>query len=170
MNYGVYLKYDVANGEGIRCSLFVSGCSHRCPGCFNSAAWDKDYGKEFTKDFEDQIIKDLNEVRGNLKIAGLSLLGGEPFENMEGLLPLIRRVVNECPGKNIWAWSGYTFEEILDDPKKAALLQYVDVLVDGRFIEEKKKLGIRFKGSTNQRIIDVKNSVSEGKVILYKED
>ena len=172
MNYADIKIADVANGLGVRVSLFVSGCNHHCKGCFNEEAWDFNYGKEFTNDTIDEIIKDLN----NPYIAGLSLLGGEPleYENQKGILPLVKKVKQTYPEKNIWCYTGFTFDkDVIDGMCKKwedtkELLSYIDVIVDGKFEEDKKDLSLRFRGSSNQRIIDVQKSLKENKVILYE--
>ncbi len=172
MNYADIKIADVANGLGVRVSLFVSGCNHHCKGCFNEEAWDFNYGKEFTNDTIDEIIKDLN----NPYIAGLSLLGGEPleYENQKGILPLVKKVKQIYPEKNIWCYTGFTFDkDVIDGMCKKwedtkELLSYIDVIVDGKFEEDKKDLSLRFRGSSNQRIIDVQKSLKENKVILYE--
>ena len=173
MNYADIKQYDVANGPGIRISLFVSGCNHHCKGCFNEVAWDFQYGEEFDKCVEDKLIKMLEPSY----IAGLTLLGGEPFEvvNQKALLPFIKRVKETYPNKNIWAFTGYLFDKDLLNQSRARcevtdeLLTYIDVLVDGPFILSKKDIALKFRGSDNQRIIDVKKSLSENKVILIEE-
>ncbi len=173
MNYADIKYCDVANGKGVRVSLFVSGCTHRCKGCFNEIAWNFDYGEAFTRETEDRVIGYLNKSY----IAGLSLLGGEPFEraNQQGLLPLLRRVKAELPGKDIWCYSGYDFEKDIlgkmckDWPESREMLSYIDILVDGKFVEELKSPSLQFKGSANQRIIDVKASLKEGKVVLWQD-
>ena len=162
-------KVDVANGPGVRISLFVSGCTHKCKGCFNEDAWDFKYGKEFTKNEEDYIIELLKPDY----IEGITILGGEPFEyvNQKGILPLIRRIKKELPNKSIWCFSGYTLDkDILDDmcnkfDETKELISYIDVLVDGKFELDKKDLKLKFRGSSNQRIIDVKESLKQNKVI-----
>ena len=167
MNYADIKKADVANGLGVRVSLFVSGCTHHCKNCFNREAWDFNYGKEFTEKEEERIINELDHPY----VAGLSLLGGEPLElvNQKGLLPLLRKVKEKFPEKNIWCYSGYTFEkDILEKMCKnweetPELLSYIDVLVDGKFEEDKKDIKLRFRGSSNQRIIDVQKSLKERK-------
>ena len=174
MNY-VEIKYcDVANGPGVRTSLFVSGCSHHCPGCFNEIAWDFNYGKPFTQDTIDSIIESLKPDY----IQGLTLLGGEPFEysNQKGLLPLVRQVREVLPQKDIWCFTGFLFDkDIIENMCKKwketnELLSYIDVLVDGRFVEELKNLNLKFKGSENQRTILVNESLKSGNVILYDFD
>lgn len=173
MNYATIKNCDIANGPGVRVSLFVSGCTHRCPGCFNSVAWDFDYGEPFTEATEEQILKMLSPPH----IKGLTLLGGEPFEpqNQPALVKLLRRIKNTFPQKSIWAFSGYLFDrDILPGrlgPKEITdeFLSYLDVLVDGPFIEAKKNLSLRFRGSENQRLIDVPASLSRGEVILWQD-
>lgn len=152
INYANYKKYDVSNGTGVRHTLFVSGCTHNCKGCFNKEAQDFNYGKPFDNEIQNTIIEDLKEDY----IAGLSIIGGEPFENTKGLTPFVKRVKEEV-GKNIWVWSGYKIEEILADDKKKELLKYMDVLIDGPFIIEEKDLKLKFRGSRNQRLINLKD-------------
>ncbi len=172
MNYATVKFNDIANGLGIRTSLFVSGCTHRCKNCFNSEAWDFSYGKPFDKDIEEKIITSLNSDFCD----GLSLLGGEPFEpqNQEGLLPFLKRVKNKFPNKTVWCYTGYLFDsELLGESRAKTentleMLKLIDVLVDGKFIEEQKNISLRFKGSENQRIIDVQKSLKENKTILFK--
>lgn len=169
MNYADIKKVDVANGEGIRVSVFVSGCNHHCEGCFNECAWDFNYGNKFTEENINQVINYLDHEH----ISGLSLLGGEPLEytNQEGLLPLVKKVKEKFPNKNIWCYTGFDFEK--DVVEKMAknnettkeLLNYLDVVVDGKFEKDKKNLKLKFRGSSNQRIIDVKESLKENKVV-----
>lgn len=174
MNYADIKQYDVANGLGIRVSLFVSGCTHHCKNCFNKETWDFQYGNPFT---EDEIQKILDYLKPSY-VSGLSLLGGEPFEpeNQEGLLPLVRKVKEVYPEKDIWCYTGYLLDEdicgkMLDHvPETRELLSYIDILIDGPFVEERKNLKIRFRGSDNQRIIDVKKTREAGKIILWDED
>ena len=174
MNYAEIKDCDVANGPGVRTSLFVSGCSHHCPGCFNEIAWDFNYGKPFTQDTIDSIIESLKPDY----IQGLTLLGGEPFEysNQKGLLPLVRQVREVLPQKDIWCFTGFLFDkDIIENMCKRwketnELLSYIDVLVDGRFVEELKNLNLKFKGSENQRTILVNESLKSGNVILYDFD
>lgn len=170
MNYAAIKNCDIANGPGVRVSLFVSGCTHRCKGCFNEVAWDFDYGEPFTEETMDTI---LDMLRPDY-IRGLTLLGGEPFEpqNQAGVVELLRRVRQELPQKTIWAFSGYLFDRDilsgrLGDTRE--YLSYLDVLVDGPFIEAEKNLSLRFRGSANQRLIDVQKSLTAGKVIAWED-
>ena len=170
MNYGNIKYYDIANGEGVRTSLFVSGCTHHCKNCFNPETWDFRYGKPFTRKIEDEILKSLEPDYIN----GLTLLGGEPFEkaNQRALLPFLKRVRESFPQKTIWCYSGYLFDsELLNESRARCevtdqMLSLIDILVDGEFKEEQKDITLRFKGSANQRIIDVQKSLKEGKVVL----
>lgn len=172
MNYADIKKCDVANGPGVRVSLFVSGCTHHCKECFNQETWDFKYGKPFTKDTEDEIIKYMEPDY----IKGITLLGGEPLEhvNQQGLLPLLRRIKKVYPKKSVWCFTGYTFEKdvigymLSDWEETKEMLSYIDVMVDGEFIAEKKDLGLVFKGSSNQRTIMVKESIKSGKLVLWK--
>ena len=169
MNYADIKKIDVANGEGVRVSVFVSGCNHHCKGCFNQCAWDFNYGKEFSEKEEQQIIDYMNHDY----ISGLSLLGGEPLEprNQEGLLPLVKKVKEKFPNKNIWCYTGFDFEKDVvgkmakDNETTRELLKYIDVIVDGKFEEDKRDLKLQFRGSSNQKIVDVKKTLQTGKVI-----
>ena len=169
MKYAIFLYYDVANGEGVKTSLFVSGCTHHCKNCFNSIAWDFNYGEEFTKEVEEKIIASLEPYY----IKGLTLLGGEPMEivNQKGLHDFILKVKETYPSKTIWCFTGYLFEDLLEGGKQRCeytqdILESIDVLVDGKFIEELKNLSLKFKGSSNQRTIDVKESLKQNKVVL----
>lgn len=176
MNYGNIKYFDIADGAGVRTSLFVSGCTHHCKGCFQPETWDFSFGKEFTVKEEDEIIASIKDTY----VEGLTLLGGEPFEpeNQAVLLPFLRRVREEAPGKTIWSYSGYTWEELTDPGNKRChtentlpMLSLLDVLVDGEFHEEEKSLMLRFKGSANQRVLDVKRSLKEGRAVpsVYNE-
>ncbi len=170
MNYADIKKVDVANGPGVRVSLFVSGCTHRCEACFNPEAWDFSYGSPFGEAEMEKILTLLAPDH----IRGLSLLGGEPFEpaNQEAVLDLVRRVREKLPQKTIWCFSGYLFEELAAGKvgeRSRALLEGLDVLVDGPFVLAKKDLGLRFRGSNNQRIIDVPASLEAGTVLLSEE-
>ena len=170
MNYATIKKTDVANGPGIRVSLFVSGCTHACKGCFNREAWDFKYGQEFTEETEKEILKALAPDY----IRGLSVLGGEPMEpqNRVTVLELLRKVKAAYPTKDIWCYTGYDYEKDLlqwEREEQTAvvteLLGLIDVLVDGEFVEEKKNLRLAFRGSENQRLIDMKKTRSEGRVV-----
>ena len=162
MNFAQIRKYDVANGPGIRTTIFVTGCTHKCPNCFNEEYQDFNFGNPWTRKETDEVIEDLklDEVKG------LTVLGGEPFQNEVDLLQVIRDIKKEVQ-KDIWIFSGYTYEEILKDQDKKKLLEECDVLVDGRFVEALKDLSLRFRGSSNQRIIDVKKSLEANKVVLF---
>ncbi len=172
MYYATIKKYDIANGPGVRVSLFVSGCTHHCKNCFNSEAWDFKYGQEFTEDTIQEILRALDKEY----IKGLSLLGGEPFEliNQEGILPLIMEVRKKFPNKSIWAYSGYLYDEYLLPLSKKnettrTILENIDVLVDGKFVEELKNPRLLFRGSANQRIIDVPASLKSGEVVIHEK-
>ena len=172
MNYATIKYNDVSNGPGIRTSLFVSGCTHRCKGCFNSVAWDFDYGEKYTEKTENELIESLKSPF----IKGITLLGGEPFEpqNQEELLKLTLRIKKELPDKTVWCFSGYTIEEMLTGdlskcPTTLPLLKSIDVLVDGKFVEELKSLMLKFKGSSNQRTILVKETLEKGEIVLLYE-
>jgi anaerobic ribonucleoside-triphosphate reductase activating protein len=167
MNIADYKRFDVINGRGLRHSLFTSGCLHACKGCFNAAAWNFNYGTAYTQELGDQIIADLNMK--DVQIAGLSILGGEPFEHPVELLKLVTRIKKECEGKNIWIWSGYTFEEILADEPKRSLLSHCDVLIDGKFILEQRNLKLSWRGSENQRVLDVAASLKAGQGVWLEE-
>ena len=172
MNYGEIKNYDIANGEGVRVSLFVSGCTHHCKNCFNPETWSFEYGKPFTKETEDYIIECLSPDY----IDGLSLLGGEPFEpqNQEVLLPFLRKVKNELPNKSIWCYTGYLFDrELLSESRARCeftdeMLSLIDVLVDGEFVQDLYDISLAFRGSSNQRIIDVQKSLETGEVKLHR--
>jgi anaerobic ribonucleoside-triphosphate reductase activating protein len=162
---GDYKPFVMVDGEGVRCSLYVSGCLFACEGCFNEAVWSFRYGTPYTAELEDRILADLAQPY----VQGLTLLGGEPFLNTGVCLELVGRVRRELGRtKDVWAWSGYTFEELLvDSEDKLALLREVDVLVDGRFREELKDLRLQFRGSSNQRLIDVPASLAAGEAVLW---
>lgn len=170
MNYATIKNCDIANGPGVRVSLFVSGCTHHCPGCFNQVAWDFEYGQPFNQETIDTI---LHMLRPDY-IRGLTLLGGEPFEpqNQAGIVELLRQVRRELPEKTVWAFSGYLFERDilsgrLGDTRE--YLSYLDVLVDGPFMESKKDLSLRFRGSANQRLIDVRQSLAKGVTVPWED-
>ncbi len=172
MNYGEIKKNDIANGEGVRTSLFVSGCRHHCKNCFNEQTWDFGFGKPFTE----KTMEDILDSCSFDWINGLSLLGGEPFEpeNQKVLLPFLIMFKERFPDKNIWCYSGFTIEEITGMVSSRAyteistkMLSLIDVLVDGRFVEDKKDISLAFRGSSNQRVIDVKKTIKRKEITLY---
>ena len=173
MKYAKIKKCDVANGPGVRVSLFVSGCNHHCKNCFNREAWDFNYGNDFTQKEQDEIIQDLKPEY----IDGLSLLGGEPFEreNQEELAPFVKKVKDTYPNKKIWCYTGFTFDkqilqEMVETENREStkeMLQNIDYIVDGRFVEELKDPKLRFRGSSNQRIIDVKKSLEQNQIVIW---
>lgn len=173
MNYCEIKNLDIANGPGLRVSLFVSGCTHHCKGCFNPESWDFNYGQPFTQDTEDKIL----ELLANEHIRGLSLLGGEPFEaqNQAMLVQLLRRVKEKFPQKDIWCYSGYNFEKDMLTGNLGPwetteeMLSYIDVLVDGEFKLELKNPNLRFRGSANQRVIRVQESLKEDAIVLWDD-
>ena len=172
MYYATIKNCDIANGPGVRVSLFVSGCTHHCPGCFNEVAWDFHYGEPFTQ----QTIDTILEMLAPAYIRGLTLLGGEPFEpeNQEPVVELLRQMKARYPEKTIWAFSGYTYEQITsgtlgDWAVTKEYLGYLDVLVDGPFIEAKKNLSLRFRGSENQRQIDMPATLAAGHIVLWQD-
>ena len=174
MNYASIKPIDIANGTGVRVSLFVSGCTHRCKGCFNSEAWDFNYGEPYTAETADYILSCLDKTY----IRGISLLGGEPFDpkNQPELIELLKAVRDRFPEKNVWCYTGYDFEkdlngEFADENKKTReLLRMIDILVDGEFVEALKNPSLKFRGSSNQRIIDVQASLKSGKTVLCDLD
>ena len=171
MNFATIKKYDVANGPGVRVSLFVSGCTHRCKGCFNAEAWDFDYGQPYTAKTEKEILSALNHSY----IAGLSLLGGEPFDprNQETVCGLLKKVRARFPQKDVWCYTGYTLDKDLKEggaaytPFTKDMLESIDVIVDGEFVEALKDIKLRFRGSSNQRIIDLKRTRGSGEIKLW---
>ena len=174
MNYATIKDTDIANGEGVRISLFVSGCTHHCKNCFNKETWDFNYGQPFTQEVQDKLIKMLSPSY----ISGLTLLGGEPMEpqNQEGLLPFIQKVKETFGNtKTIWCYTGYIFDKDLKPngraytPNTNKLLNCYDVLVDGPFVESLKDISLKFRGSSNQRIIDVKKSLQQNQIVLYMQ-
>ena len=174
MYYGALKKTDIANGPGVRVSLFVSGCRHHCRDCFNPETWDFTYGKEYTAAVAAEILQALEP--GYIK--GITVLGGEPFEpeNQRELLPLYRAIRERYPHKSIWVYSGYTLDEQLWKEGHARIditdeiLSLIDVLVDGRFVAEKKNISLKFRGSENQRIINMKESLAAGRIILLPDE
>lgn len=173
MNYAEIKQCDIANGIGVRTSLFVSGCRHHCPGCFNAEAWDFAAGSPFTVQVEDMLLDSLKPPY----VAGISVLGGEPLEpeNQEALIHLLGRVRKELPDKDVWMWTGFTLEELLNGASRACtdhldeLLSLVDVLVDGPFVEAEKDITLRFRGSANQRILDLRETLAEGKPVIWSD-
>lgn len=173
MHYGNIKNYDIADGEGVRVTLFCSGCTNRCEGCFQPETWDFCYGKEYTKETEDQLIQMLT----NPNIQGLTLLGGDPFEpsNQRTLITLLRRVKQELPTKDVWAYTGFVYEQdLLEGQRKHTevtdeMFSYIDVLVDGPFVIDEKDISLYFRGSTNQRVIDMPKTLKSGSVVIYHE-
>lgn len=170
MNYGAIKKCDIANGVGVRTVLFVSGCTHHCKGCFQPETWNFDYGERYTKETEDEIIESLMPDY----VDGITLLGGEPFEpeNQRELVKLLRRIKKELPQKTVWSFSGFTYEELTGDSRAVCevtneMLSMLDVLVDGEFVEAKRNISLRFRGSENQRLIDMNKTRKEGKIVLW---
>lgn len=170
MHYGNIKKCDIADGIGVRVSLFVSGCRHCCKGCFQPETWSFDYGKEFTKDTENEILDALSPDY----IDGLTLLGGEPFEpeNQSVLYPFLKKVREKFKEKSIWCYSGYTIEQLTSQTHPVTevtrpMLELIDVLVDGEFVQELKNISLKFRGSSNQRILDVKKSLETNTAQLY---
>lgn len=162
MRYAQIRRYDVTNGPNVRCTLFVSGCTNNCEGCFNSELSDFNYGNIWTPETEDMFISYVKDDN----IFGVNILGGDPMaQTMDNsLLSLMKRIKFET-GKSIWLWSGYTFEEIVEDSKKLELLKCVDVLIDGKFILSKRDLNLKYRGSSNQRVIDVKKTLSNNEIV-----
>jgi len=170
MNYATIKNCDIANGPGVRVSLFVSGCTHRCKGCFNEVAWDFNYGEPFTREVMESVLDMLRPAY----IRGLTLLGGEPFEpqNQASVVELLREIKKQMPEKSIWAFSGYLFDKDILSGRLGdctEYLSYLDVLVDGPFVEAKKNLSLRFRGSENQRLIDVPASLASGEIVLWQD-
>ena len=171
MHYGNIKQYDIADGEGVRTTLFVSGCTNCCKGCFQPETWDFNFGKPYTEETENRII----EMLADENIQGLTLLGGEPFEpeNQRVLINLLRRVRKELPEKDIWSYTGFVYERDLPEGCRKhtevtdEMLSLIDILVDGPFIEEKKNISLMFRGSENQRVIDMKQTLALGHVVLY---
>ena len=170
MNYAKINKNDIANGIGIRVTLFVSGCTHFCKGCFNQEAWDFEFGEPFTEAVQNELLEALNHSY----ISGLTLLGGEPMEpqNQRALLPFLKALKEKYPQKTVWCYSGYTLEELTGNSRARCevtdeMLSLIDVLVDGEFVEELKDISLRFRGSANQRLIDLKATLENGEVVLW---
>lgn len=174
MNYAAVKTCDIANGPGIRTSLFVSGCTHRCPNCFNAIAWDFNYGQPFDEAAAQRLIRECTPGY----VTGLTLLGGEPMEpqNQRALLPFLRQFRAACPGKTIWCYSGYTLEELTgQQPGRCRcevtdeMLALIDVLVDGEFVQELHDITLRFRGSSNQRLLDLPASLAAGQAVLWQD-
>ena len=170
MHYHQYYPIDVVNGLGTRCSLFVSGCEHQCKGCYNQSTWRLDSGHLFTQEMSDRIIADLKDSK--VRRRGLSLSGGDPLHpaNLVEIYALVTRVRNECPDKDIWCWTGYTWEELMrpgETPDKLELLQLIDILVDGRYLKDQHDSLLQFRGSRNQRILDVPRSLAAGRPVVW---
>ncbi len=171
MHYGNIKKYDIADGEGVRVTLFVSGCTNCCEGCFQKETWDFLYGNEYTDDTEQEILEALD----NDFIQGLTLLGGEPFEpeNQKELVKLLRKVRKTYPDKDIWAYTGFVYDRDLAAAGRKhtdvtdEMLSYIDVLVDGPFVQSLKNISLKFRGSENQRVIDMKKTLAQGRTVLY---
>lgn len=163
MNYAKIREYDVTNGPGVRTTLFVSGCTHDCKGCFNKEQQNFRYGDKWTEAVEDKFI----EGAKNPNIAGVSILGGEPMQQPYVYMSRLLKKINESVNKPIWVWTGYTFEELLNDKISKNLLKYIDVLIDGKFELDKRDLSLKYRGSSNQRVINVKESLKKNEIILY---
>lgn len=167
MKYSKIRKMDISNGEGVRVSLFVQGCSFHCKNCFNPETWDFNKGKEFTTAEIQKII----ELANKDYIAGLSVLGGEPLHNnnVDEVFRIVATFKEKFPNKDIWLWTGFKFEDAIKDSKRKSILCNIDVLIDGQFEEDKKDLTLKWRGSSNQRVIDCKKSLAENKIILKKD-
>lgn len=162
MNYAKIRKFDVSNGPGVRATLFVSGCTNNCAGCFNKDLQDFNYGNKWTKEVEDEFI---NQIK-NPNVVGVNILGGEPMDQIKDkCLPNLLKRIKEETNKSIWLWSGYIYEDIINCSKKSEILSYVDVLVDGRFELDKRNISLKYRGSWNQRVIDIIRSKENNKVI-----
>ena len=164
MHYNKIRKMDISNGPGVRVSIFFQGCHFHCEGCFNAETWDFDKGK----DFNDDVINHIIDLSNNEVISGLSILGGEPLnpKNIEGATKLAKSFKEKYPNKNIWLWSGYLFDEYICDKE---IVNYLDVIVDGRFKIELSSPLLKYKGSSNQRVIDVQKSLKQKKIVLYND-
>lgn len=165
MKYSQIRRFDIANGPGIRTSIFISGCTHNCPGCFNPEYFDFDYGEDWTEETTEKVLGLLSAD----EVTGLTVLGGEPFQSARELAPVLKELRKKS-GKSIWIYSGYTLEQILDNSYRKELLEKADVLVDGLFEEDKKDPSLQFRGSFNQRIIDVKKSLEKGQAVLWESE
>lgn len=168
MNIAQYRKYDISNGPGVRINIFVSGCTHNCKNCFNKEYHDFNYGFKYNEDFKNEVINDIDSNRNIL--SGVSILGGEPFQQIDDndMIDLLKAISSR--GINIWIYSGYLYETIILSQKMKSILELCDILVDGPFVENLKDLNLKFKGSSNQRIIDIKQSLKTNKAVLWSED
>jgi anaerobic ribonucleoside-triphosphate reductase activating protein len=168
MNYSGIKYSDMINGKGIRVSLFVSGCTHRCKGCFNKETWDPEFGNLFTSKEEDEIFLYFEKYGKTAR--GLSLLGGDPtyYKNVEPLIEFLKKFKSKFPTKDIWIWSGFTWEQLEKDKKRFELISLCDVLIDGRFNIDEKDLNLKWKGSRNQRVIDIQKSILEKQIVEYR--
>ncbi len=165
MRYGQIRQYDIANGEGIRTSIFVTGCTHKCPECFNEEYQNFQAGNEWTDEETATVVRYVSDPN----VSGLTLLGGEPMQNTEGLCSVVRAVRAAVPEKTVWVYSGYTWEQIVSDARRLSLLRLCDVLVDGLFVNALRDPALRFRGSSNQRIIDIGQSLLTGDVVLHRD-
>ena len=164
MRYNKIRKMDISNGPGVRVSIFFQGCHFHCKGCFNTETWDFNGGKEFNQD----VINHVVDLCKSDVISGLSILGGEPLhpDNIDGVTFLVKKMKKEYPNKNIWLWSGYLYDDYI---KNQEIVNYLDVIVDGKFKIELSNANLKYKGSSNQRVIDIKKSLKENKIILFEE-
>lgn len=168
MNYLKYISTDFINGDGVRATLFVSGCNHNCKGCFQQKSWSFNSGHQYTVELENQIIEDLKD--SNINRNGLTLSGGDPLDplNVPTLLRLVKRIKKEIPDKTIWAWTGFLLENL--NEQQMELASKIDVLVDGKFEQSHYDSNLRYMGSSNQRVIDIKKTIEHNKLILYWRD
>ena len=168
MNYSGIKYSDMINGKGVRVSLFVSGCTHKCKGCFNRDTWDPEYGNPFTEKEKNEIFDYFTKY--GCVASGLSLLGGDPtyYKNIDTLIELLKEFKERFPGKDIWIWSGFTWEQLVEDKKRFELISLCDVLIDGRFVLEKKDLKLKWRGSSNQRVIDVQKTIAGKNIVFYE--
>lgn len=168
MNYSGIKYSDMINGKGVRVSLFVSGCSHRCKGCFNRDTWNPEYGNLFTHKEKNEIFEYFEKY--GCVASGLSLLGGDPtyYKNIDVLVDFLKEFREKFSEKDVWIWSGFTWEQLLEDKKRFELISLCDVLIDGKFILEEKDLKLKWRGSSNQRVIDVKKTIEKNNIVIYE--
>ncbi|PSJ31859.1 ribonucleoside-triphosphate reductase activating protein [Peptostreptococcus russellii] len=166
MRYNKIRRYDVTNGPGVRTTIFVSGCTHNCEDCFNKELQDFEYGDIWSQKSEDEFI----DYVSNPMVVGINVLGGEPLQQTmdDSLLDLLKRVKNEFPEKSIWLWTGDLFEEAIENEKKLAIIEQVDVIIDGQFQKDKRNIKLKYRGSENQRVIDVRESLEKDEVVEYQ--